>query len=668
MKKAVYLYLFLVIIISNVFGKNAFNTIDSLNSIATDNNNKRSEYALKNAQFALDKSLSQLYAKGIGDALHNLAMNNYYRGNHSTTMELLLQSLKVKQYAKDLKGIARTYNMIAVLYDDMFLSKKSLEYHYKAYNIYTKLNDTYGIASQINNIGLRFKNSGDLKKALKYYKASYILSRRLNDSSSESHYLNNIGIVYFEMEEFDCANMYFSRSLEIRKETDDLQGLTDVYVNIGNLHATKKNYKLAIENLDMAFEIALQINVMHEIVRAAKFQSEVYSQMGNCSKSFEYYKIQKAYEDSIDQNELAASMAKHELQVIHDKELKIREIEQLQKDMFAQKAISKQRNARNVFLAGFVFVGIFAVTFYVFYRRKRKDNQTLAFQKNDIKEKNEELIQQQEEIISQKDEIEKQNKKITLSNKLITDSIRNALRIQEAILPPIERFKKLCNDHFIFFKPKDIVSGDYYWIEEIDGKIFFAVVDCTGHGVSGALMSMLSYSLLNQAIYDQKICQPSKILDWINQKLYYIFNQENKEGSSRNSMDLVICCYDPVNKELQFAGARNTMLLIREGELKRYKGDIHQLGQPFDEDFENFTQKSINIQENDKLFLFTDGFSDQFGSKGQRKYTRKRFACLLKDVSIYDCKKQLKIIDREFHGWKNEEHQIDDVLVLGLKF
>ncbi len=641
--------------------------IDSLNHTASKQNNIQPTLALNAANKALQSSVSVYYAKGIGDALFNLGLNFYYKGKLSEATKMFLQSLEVRKFIGDKMGIARNYNILGILYDDMAHEKMALEYHYRAYQIYKSLNHIDGIASQFNNIALIYRNRGENKKTLKFYKASYYLVKDLGDTSSIALYLSNIGQAYFTLNLADSAYLYYQKALKLHREIDNKEGITTVYAYLGDLYLGKKYLGLSKKYYEEAYKIAKAIQVKQEILNAVAGLSKVYEVLGDCEKSFHYYKLQKQYEDSINQSDLVSKLTQHEMEMKFEKEKKQKEIEQLKKDILNKETIARQKNLRNVFIFGFVFMLMLAGLIFRFYKIKQKDNKLLALQKKRINDKNEELMQQKEEILVQRDEIESQNKNISRKNKLITDSIRNAFRIQQAILPPESRFQDICSDYFIFYSPKDIVSGDYYWLEIVDEVIFLAVVDCTGHGVSGALMSMLSYSLLNQAIYDQHIKSPAKILDWANDKLYQVFKKEGKDDTLSDSMDIVLCALDKQKNTVKFAGAKNTLVHFHDNKMDKYKGDIHPIGQPFDEGFQRFNERTIPIKPGDSIYMFTDGFSDQFGGEKNRKYTKKQLIKLFENNFQLPMNEQYKEIEGEFHQWKGNKSQVDDVLILGIR-
>ena len=288
-------------------------------------------------------------------------------------------------------------------------------------------------------------------------------------------------------------------------------------------------------------------------------------------------------------------------------------------------------------------------------------------QRDMILEKNEELQQQKEEIVSQKDEIEKQRKLLEQKNKNITDSIRYALRIQNAILPSEDYLNSLFNDYFILFKPKDIVSGDFYWACEKNGIIYFAAVDCTGHGVPGALMSIVGHNLLNQALREKEITQPGEILNFLSNEIKIILRKKDENFSVHDGMDITLCALDITKRILEFAGIHNPLYMIRNNKLLMYKSDFIPLGDTSEYVFVGYTNNKIELQKNDVIYLFTDGFIDQFGGKKRRKYMSRNFRETLLEIHSLLMHEQKESLLKIFYEWKGANEQTDDVLVMGVR-
>lgn len=263
-------------------------------------------------------------------------------------------------------------------------------------------------------------------------------------------------------------------------------------------------------------------------------------------------------------------------------------------------------------------------------------------------------------------ELSKTNDDIKLKNKEITDSIKYAKYLQNSILPTDNYIKKLFPESFIFYKPKDIVSGDFYWFEKSGDKILFASVDCTGHGVPGAFMSILGNNFLNLAVTFFGLEKPNLILNKLNNQISKALKQSSTSGTT-DGMDISLCAYDPKSKILEYAGAFNDLWLVRNGKIEEIKADRHPIGLFLSEEFQNFKNNEINIEEGDIIYLFTDGYSDQFGGPKSKKFKYRQ----LKEVLLANSKKtmeeQKNILEEKFKSWCGELEQVDDVLIMGFK-
>lgn len=264
-----------------------------------------------------------------------------------------------------------------------------------------------------------------------------------------------------------------------------------------------------------------------------------------------------------------------------------------------------------------------------------------------------------QEIRMQKDQIERQNKEIKYS-------FDYAKRIQSTVLPPADVFENIFAEHFIYFKPRDIVSGDFYWISQKGQKIIITASDCTGHGVPGSLMSMLGITMLHEIVNEKDITGSDKILNELRSNVARTLKQEGKPGEQKDGMDMVLLIYDRATQELQFSGANNPMYIIRDGEMLEYKGNNMPVA--FYDNMSDFDRHTIKLQQNDRIYLFTDGFPDQFGGPDGKKFKYKPFKELLLEMHDRPMEEQKKILQMVFDEWKGELDQIDDVLVMGLRF
>ncbi|MGE5420513.1 MAG: SpoIIE family protein phosphatase [Chloroflexota bacterium] len=273
----------------------------------------------------------------------------------------------------------------------------------------------------------------------------------------------------------------------------------------------------------------------------------------------------------------------------------------------------------------------------------------------------------EEKVKERTEKIEKQKEKIEEQKKHITDSIFYARRIQNAILPSFEMVDRYIREYFILYMPKDIVSGDFYWMHEADGLVMMAAVDCTGHGVPGAFMSIVGFNQLNHAVNVKKARKAGEILDTLNEGVISTLNENKSEGSIKDGMDMALCIFDLKAKKAEFAGANNPLILIRNNEIVKFRGDRFPIGAFEGNKPQKFKNNEIDLLPGDNFYLFSDGFEDQFGGPENKKFMSKRFEELLKEVSPLPVNDQKKVLIERLSAWMGTNEQVDDILVIGIK-
>ncbi len=277
--------------------------------------------------------------------------------------------------------------------------------------------------------------------------------------------------------------------------------------------------------------------------------------------------------------------------------------------------------------------------------------------------KTKKLLREKEESLFH---LESQKADLASKNKNITDSLVYAQRIQEALLPSEDYFKGYFKESFIYYKPKDIVSGDFFWIQERGGRIFIIAADCTGHGVPGALMSMIGHELLDKIINVDNILQPSKILGILSKGLEKIFSREKNVGTIiRDGMDIAICVVDRINRKIQFSGAFLPLYIIRDNRLIELKGDKYTIGMI--PEGVSYTNTEMELMKDDMMYLFSDGYVDQFGGSENKKFMYRRFRHLLMTIYRFPVDDQKSILEENMKTWMGGTHQLDDMLVIGFK-
>jgi serine phosphatase RsbU (regulator of sigma subunit) len=294
-------------------------------------------------------------------------------------------------------------------------------------------------------------------------------------------------------------------------------------------------------------------------------------------------------------------------------------------------------------------------------------------QKKEIEIKNDELVEQQHEILAQRDEIqrqrdvaENQRDQITLQKKEITDSIHYARRIQTAVLPSEEYQKSILGEYFLLYKPRDIVSGDFYWMTKQENKVIVTAADCTGHGVPGAFMSMLGVSLLNEIVNKEKYFQANEILNKLRDYIKTTLSQTGKENEAKDGMDIAMVVLDLDNNQLEFAGANNPLYIVRKGELIEIKGDNMPIGIHGGEE-RRFKNNIIPLEKDDMVYIFSDGYADQFGGPDGGKFKTKPFKRLFTEISARPAFQQWILLEEAIEGWKGALDQVDDILVIGIR-
>jgi serine phosphatase RsbU (regulator of sigma subunit) len=340
-------------------------------------------------------------------------------------------------------------------------------------------------------------------------------------------------------------------------------------------------------------------------------------------------------------------------------------------------------NQRNTLMAmafaGIVFVLVLLTISTRAYMLKQKDNKKLALQKDEISGKNVELSMRNEEIMAQRDEIEAQRDEIEAQRDLvfnqkeeiehthneISASIDYAMRLQDAMLPGTGLLENKFDDHLVYFRPKQKVSGDFYWWAESGTTVLVAVADCTGHGVPGAFMSLLGTSLLKEVVIKDGITQPGAILDRLREQVIDALNQKGAMDEQKDGMDLALVAIDTDTLKCEYAGANNPLYLVREGQLEEYKPDSMPLSHYANMD--PFSTQEIQLNKGDQLYLFSDGYADQFGGKKRKKFKYKAFKQLILEHSSSPMQEQRLILQETMRTWQGKNEQIDDMVIVGIR-
>jgi serine phosphatase RsbU (regulator of sigma subunit) len=298
-------------------------------------------------------------------------------------------------------------------------------------------------------------------------------------------------------------------------------------------------------------------------------------------------------------------------------------------------------------------------------------NSELIEKTEELTQQAEEIFAQKEEIESQRDEIYKQKDELENKNQNLTDSIIYAKRIQQAMLPSPELINNNCPEHFILFKPRDIVSGDFYWFKQIKNFTYIAAADCTGHGVPGAFMSMLGISILNEIVTKRDLNPPNEVLDELRKRVKKSLHQTGQDGEAQDGMDIALCLIDKESNEIQFSGAFNPLYIYRKNADNSYdliesKADRMPIG-VHPNDNRPFTNRKLTLQKNDTLYIFSDGYASQFGGKPSEKFKSVRLKEILLSIQDKDLQTQKQVLEETMLQWMGDSEQVDDILLIGVR-
>ena len=576
---------------------------------------------------------------GIAEVYNNIGNVYSDQGNYPEALKNYYASLKIREAIGNKKDIAISYNNIGIIYDSQKNYPEALKNYFAALKLFEEIGAKMGIAHSYNNIGIIYKEQGNYPEALKNYNASLKIRVEIADKSGISYSYNNIGSVNIEQGNYSEALKNYFASLKIREEIGDKAGIAGSYNNIGDVYSRLKKYKEAEEYLIKSKKLSEEIGYKENLSNTYNALTELDSSKGDFRGAFENHKLYILYRDSMDNEEARKKTIQTQMTYEFDKKQETAKSEQDKKDVIAEAEKRRQRIITYAVGAGLVLVLLLALFIFRGYRVKQKANVELA-------EKNS-LIEKAKSIIEEK-------------NKDITDSINYAQRIQRAFLASEAILKNNLEDYFVLFKPKDIVSGDFYWASEKGNKFYLAVCDSTGHGVPGAFMSLINMSFLNEAINKEELIHPNRVFNHVRQRL--IENISSEGG--KDGMDGMLFCFDKNKKEISYAAAYNSPLLMN-GTLQELESDKMPVGAS--EKQESFTHFNFTFKAGNILYLYTDGYADQFGGPKNKKFRYKQLNELLSENSSRPLLEQKDILEKTFEKWKGGMEQVDDVLIIGIR-
>ncbi len=611
----------------------------------------------------LEKSIS--IKKEIGDeqgaskVLNNLGKIFEATYDFDKALDSYEKSADVKQKINDEKGLSNVLDNIGNIYYKKQILEKSIDSYQKSADINEKLNNPDDLGATFNKMGVAYYELGNFDEATKYYQRSLNLKKQTGNDKDASMVLNNLGNINYNQNKYQRAISYYEQSLDLKENTDYNYGKAVSYFNLGNAYRQLEAITDAIKYYEACKNLSLQNNYEELLARSLKVLSQLYKEDNQEEKSAEYDKMLATtqYQDIDIEIQLSESQIMGEADASQEIIYKLTEEVRKQKEIAERESSERARenllNSQRIRLKNeqikrqriilismiAVIVLVIGVLGLIYYQmvQKKKANKILT-EKNTL---------------------------ISKQAKLITDNIKSASAIQRAAMPPDNVMKSEFPEHFILNMPKDIVSGDFYWMEKRDGKVFIAVADCTGHGVQGAVVSMLGMTLLNEIVNKSFVKHTGEILNQLSLKLKESLHASGDIERIREGMDIVLLKFDKSFNEIEFAGANNPIYIIRNKDVIEHRGNRSPIGYYSKE--VNFNSHKIKLQPNDSIYMFSDGFIDQLSGENYKKFLSKRFKTLLVEINDLDLDNRKEKLLEEFHNWKGSFQQVDDVMILCIK-
>jgi len=601
------------------------------------------EGKFKEAELVLDSALQIAWTQNDTAAIINTTVVYGQvlkdESKYDQALKLLYSGLALAEKAKDEPGQARLLNNLANVYISQEKLSDALKLYTKSLEIKKRVGTKLDIANTYGNMGVCFYSMKNRDKALMYYDSSLTLKREINDNRGIATTLHNIGLVLIDLGRYDSAEVRVNEALQLRNTIGDLAGVASSQQVLGQIYIETGRCREAISILKEASNSSLQLGALEVHEKTLLRLAEAYACTGEYSLAYDFMQQYRIVHDT----SMAQANRKlsAEMQSKYESEQQEAEIRQLKKEKTLgeiQQLLQKDRDRqRNYFWIAAVIGSLLIVTFLIL---RARENQ-----------KSKDKLQNAYSVIEEK-------------NKNITDSIVYAKRIQESILPDLNLFNNAVKDGFVFFKPKDIVSGDFWWMKQNRSSVFIAAADCTGHGVPGAFMSVMCSELLTQATEVMSNPQPEQLLSYTDKGIKRQLKQSNSVESAKDGMDIALVNYDRDKNILRFSGANRPLLHWRNGAVNIIKGQKTSLG---GSDEKEFTGLEISVEAGDMIYLFTDGYADQFGGPAKKKFKSSSLVKLLNEIGGLSGTEQLEKLQSVFTSWQGDEDQVDDVCVIGFR-
>jgi len=639
---------------------------------------------------ALNLSLETGYIYWQALSEKSLGAVYFYTGNYDKCLVIWERSLVLYQAHGDPQNIANANNNLGTAYKKIGEFGLALDRYYSCLEVSTALGNKRSMAAASGNIGIIYQQAGQMKQAIEFHESSLALDVELENNLGIAITKTNLAAIQYEIGNYENALSLDKESLTLYLERDDWYGIAESYINIGNTYLASKNIDKALENLGIALEknTSLQNNrgigtchhglgeayfarkeyalsKMHQIkayefiVATGDKETElaicrslyhVFEQLGDHQNALKYHVIQSEIRDTMMAQAGPQHLLRRQLEYqfgmerVEDSVVQFEHAAVLKVESDAETARADSQEFYNTLLIviGSLVIVLFGYVVFIINRGARSKGRDNA------------IIMGQKEMLEYK-------------NEQITSSIEYAKRIQNAYLPPNSALADGVTDQFILYRPKDIISGDFYWSERLGDKFLFSVADCTGHGVPGALLSIIGANALDAAVKQDGHTSPNKILDSVDAALGKALHKEDAKTIIRDGMDVTVGSIDLKTGLTEISSAMSSYFIARGGVVERFKGDRHSIGSIEMNGFSGFTNQTFDLQKGDRIYLFSDGFIDQFRLGTGKKLKMVGFKEVIENMQDLSITEQRKKLRDFLEYWKGSGKQTDDICVMALE-
>jgi tetratricopeptide (TPR) repeat protein len=626
--------------------------------------------ALENYEKSIELFEAAEDSAGWANGLSNIAIISANMGSYDRAITYFTKCLSIDESMGYTEGVASGLNNIGIVYMDFGKYDKALNYFEQCYEIRLNESDIRGQATVKNNIGAVYSLMDSVDLALGYYREGMRLSEEINDKNRMMESLNGIGENYIKKGDFVASRTYLKDALSMGQSLGNDYNISSIFVNLAKSYAGPGDYKKAIEYGQKGLDLGTKIGALNLVSDAAENLYLWNKKTGNSNEALKMHEVYVSTRDSLNRLENKMEIINQEYKYSYDKQKALDDAEN-EKLIVLEKArsdaallVQEEIDKKQKVLIYAISVGLILVVGFLI----------ILFKRLRITRK------QKDEIDKQKSAIGLQHQLLGETHKELTDSMNYAQHLQAAIFPSFTELDQYLGKHFVYFKPKDVISGDFYWFERVNDVNYIAAADCTGHGVPGAILTVVCSNALNRSVNEYGLTEPNEIL---NKTRALVIETLGKKGDGiRDGMDISLGAI--YSNKVVFAGANNPLWIVRatnlltpdemeakgtvihgETALIEYKGDKQPIGR-FHR-MVDFTQHQVPLLTDDRLYFFSDGYIDQFGGERGKKFKSKSLKKFLLETTHFSIEEQKEKLSTNFDQWKGQNEQVDDVCIIGIK-